>query len=72
LAIVGNHDFLKISTNKEKAACILQNKARGAIEAIRHERRHIYGVQAQIERASCENHDGWQILKNFISDVVVK
>lgn len=42
------------------------------IEAITHEKKSIYGVQAHIERASHEKPDGWQILKNFISNAIAK
>ena len=42
------------------------------IEAMKHRRRPIYGAQAHIERASNEYPDGWQILENFILNVVVK
>jgi len=41
------------------------------IEAMKHEKKPIYSVQAHVERATNEYPDGWQILKNFISNVVV-
>jgi GMP synthase (glutamine-hydrolysing) len=42
------------------------------IEAMKHEKKPIYGVQAHVERATNEHPDGWQILRNFISNVAVK
>ena len=42
------------------------------IEAMKHESKPIYGVQAHIERASDQNPDGWQILRNFISNVIAR
>lgn len=39
------------------------------IEAMKHERKPIYGVQAHIERGSDKKPDGWQILQNFIACV---
>jgi len=40
------------------------------IEAIKHVRKPVYGVQAHVERASKKNSDGWQVLKNFVSNVI--
>lgn len=40
------------------------------IEAMKHDFKPIYGVQAHIERISEEHPDGWQILKNFLENVV--
>ena len=47
------------------------------IEAMKHNYKLIYGVQAHIERVSEERvweeyYDGWQILKNFFKNVVKK
>jgi gamma-glutamyl-gamma-aminobutyrate hydrolase PuuD len=42
------------------------------IEAIKHKKRPIYGVQAHIERTSEENSDGLQILRNFILNASIK
>jgi len=42
------------------------------IEAMKHEKKPIYGVQAHVERATNEHPDGWQILRNFVSNVAVK
>lgn len=40
------------------------------IEAMMHDRKPIYGVQAHFERATIEKPDGWQVLKNFIERIV--
>lgn len=40
------------------------------IEAMKHQTKPIYGIQAHVERYSKENPDGLQILKNFIENVV--
>lgn len=42
------------------------------IEAMKHNSRPIYGVQAHIERANGKNPDGLRILQNFLSNVVDK
>lgn len=42
------------------------------IEAMKHEKKPIYGVQAHVERATNEHPDGLQILRNFMSNVVAK
>jgi len=42
------------------------------IEAMKHRRRPIYGVQAHVERATNEHPDGIKILENFISKVIAK
>jgi len=42
------------------------------IEAMKHNSRPIYGVQAHIERANGKNPDGLKILQNFLSNVVDK
>jgi GMP synthase-like glutamine amidotransferase len=42
------------------------------IEAMKHQTRPIYGIQAHIERATDENPHGLQILKNFLDNVVEK
>lgn len=41
-----------------------------SVEAMKHEVRPIYGVQAHIERASLQHPDGWDILDNFLTIVV--
>ncbi|RLG71840.1 MAG: hypothetical protein DRO11_03580 [Methanobacteriota archaeon] len=38
------------------------------IEAMRHQTKPIYGIQAHIERATNENPDGFKILENFIEN----
>jgi len=40
------------------------------VEAMKHETRPIYGIQAHIERATEDNPDGHQIIRNFIENVV--
>jgi GMP synthase (glutamine-hydrolysing) len=42
------------------------------VEAMRHQTEPIYGIQAHVERASNENPDGNQIIRNFIENVVEK
>lgn len=49
--------------------CLAKSQSCG-VEAIKHETRPIYGVQAHIERATKENRDGLRILKNFVETVV--
>lgn len=40
------------------------------IEAMKHQTRPIYGIQAHIERATNANPDGFSVLENFIENVV--
>jgi GMP synthase (glutamine-hydrolysing) len=40
------------------------------IEAMKHETRPIYGIQAHIERATEDDSDGYQIIRNFLENVV--
>jgi GMP synthase (glutamine-hydrolysing) len=42
------------------------------IEAMKHNTRPIYGVQAHVERANGKNPDGLRVLQNFLSNVVDK
>lgn len=42
------------------------------VEAMKHETRPIYGVQAHIERATVDEPDGHQIIRNFLEHVVEK
>lgn len=39
---------------------------------MKHKAKPIYGIQAHIERATKENPDGYQIIRNFLEDVVEK
>jgi len=42
------------------------------VEAMKHKTKPIYGIQAHVERATKENPDGYQIIRNFLEDVVEK
>ncbi len=53
------HDFVSLA---ESESC--------KIEAMKHKKKAIYGIQAHIERSSNENPDGQQIFKNFFSNVI--
>jgi len=59
-------------TNIPEGFVLLAESESCKIEAMKHEKKPIYGVQAHVERATNEHPDGWQILRNFISNVVVK
>jgi len=49
--------------------CLAESKT-CKIEAMKHQTRPIYGIQAHIERAKNENPDGLKVLENFIENVV--
>lgn len=68
LKLQENHkDFLEALP---KGFVLLARSRSCPIEAMKHEIRPMYGIQAHIERASLQHPYGWDILSNFLTIVV--
>ncbi len=55
----------------ERFICLAES-AICRVEAMKHETKPIYGIQAHVERATEEEPDGHQIIRNFLKHVVDK